>query len=66
MKRRIGVIVVIAAALVGGASAAVAGPTTNTTASHWGCVGSQTLNQVICFSNPLPSRLPVPSTPTPS
>jgi hypothetical protein len=64
VKRRIGVIVLVAAALssAGTAASALGG---NTTESHWGCVGSQTLDKVVCFSNPLPERLPIPSAPQP-
>lgn len=61
MTRRIAVIVVLAIALAGGGSAAQAGPVGNTMSSNWGCVGSQTLDKVVCLSNPLPERLPLPN-----
>ena len=61
MKRRIGVIIAITSFLVLGGSAAQAGPLANTTSAQWGCVGVQALDRIVCLSNPLPERLPLPN-----
>ena len=58
MKRRLGVIVLFTALLTGVAPAAQA--VTSTSSSQWGCVGVQLLDRVVCWSNPLPDRLPLP------
>lgn len=59
MKRRIGVVVFLTTVLVGGGSAAQ-GALSNRTAAQWGCVGAKALDTVVCVSNPLPERLPLP------
>ena len=58
MKRRLGVIVLFTALL--SAAAPVAQATANTTASQWGCAGVRLIDRVVCVSNPLPERLPLP------
>lgn len=59
MKHRVGVIILLTCILSGGTTAAQA-VFGNTASSQWGCVGSKTLDQIICVSDPLPERLPLP------
>jgi hypothetical protein len=59
VKRRLGVIILLTCLLSGGTTAAQA-VFGNTVSSQWGCVGSKTLNKIICVSDPLPERLPLP------
>ena len=62
MKRRLGVIILLTCLLSGGTTAAQA-LLGNNVASQWGCVGSKTLDRIVCVSDPLPERLPIPETP---
>ena len=47
---------------IGGASALVRSTPDDT--GDWGCAVVRPVNQGVCFSNPLPPRLPLPSTPS--
>lgn len=62
MKRRLSTVIAATLALsFGGPAAAnaIVGNTMNAT-GDWGCVVVRTVNQAVCFSNPLPERLPLP------
>ena len=65
MKRAIAVLLLAAGVTVGGLSAASARNSDADGPQYWGCLGSITLNDGVCVSNPLPSELPsTPSLPT--
>jgi hypothetical protein len=65
VKRRLFVIAVAAAPGRGGASAAQALGGNNTSAGgYWGCVGTYVSDHTVCFTNPLPERLPIPAPPS--
>lgn len=47
--------------VLGGSTAAGAVLDNRTTETgDWGCVVVRTINQAVCFENPLPERLPLP------
>ena len=62
MKRRLCIVVATTLTLLlgGSAASAVVGNTTSAT-GDWGCVVVRTVNQGLCFENPLPQRLPLPN-----
>ena len=65
MKVRIAILLGIVVGLgsgIGGAQALGSNGAEDT--GDWGCAVIRPLNQGICFENPLPPRLPVPSVPS--
>ena len=64
MKRRILLVTAAALSLSAAASGAQALVSSPTSTNYWGCAGVKALDQAICLKNPLPERLPVPSTPS--
>ena len=67
MKRRLAIVAVTVAGLCAGTTAAGAGPLATTAATgDWGCIVIRTINQGLCFENPLPPTLPTPQLPAPT
>ena len=65
MKRVIAVLLLAAGVTAGGLGAASARNSDADGPQYWGCVGSITLDDGVCVSNPLPPELPaMPSLPT--
>lgn len=65
MRRRIITVILITAGLTGAASGAQAlGGARTEAGGYWGCVGTRLADVGVCLQNPLPERLPVPSTPS--
>ena len=65
MKRVVAVVAITSGLVVGGATAAQAiGDNSTSAGGYWGCLGLDASDHAICVKNPLPERLPVPTTPT--
>ena len=64
MRRRIVTVLLLTAGLAGASSGAQAlGDSSTEAGGYWGCVGTRHVDLGICVQNPLPERLPLPTTP---